>query len=177
MAIPEFDLNHSDLRARGTHPCKGRKDGAPSIVVIPAKPKGGPPANGITEMGDCGRGNGMSGWLRSSIAGKLFLYSSWAVVSMGIFMLFMLTPWFQQMQAVPWAKFTLQVVGGTLGVVGAPASVVIWFGMVIYCLSEDHVSSKFFWFILFFGTAWFGAAIYFFTVYRKQVRMMNLSET
>ena len=100
MAIPEFDLNHSDLRARGTHPCKGRKDGAPSIVVIPAKPKGGPPANGITEMGDCGRGNGMSGWLRSSIAGKLFLYSSWAVVSMGIFMLFMLTPWFQQMQAV-----------------------------------------------------------------------------
>jgi len=34
----------SDVCVRGTHPCKVRKDGAPSFVVIPAKTKGGPPA-------------------------------------------------------------------------------------------------------------------------------------
>jgi hypothetical protein len=92
---------------------------------------------------------------------------------MGIFMLFI--PLFQQIQAVQ-IKFPLQILGGALGVVGAPASAIIWFGMVIYCVREDHDSSKVFWFILFFTTAWFGAAIYFFTVYRKQVQMMNLSE-
>src|SRR5271163_3666925 len=36
----------SDVCVRGTHPCKVRKDGAPSFVVIPAKTKGGPPGNG-----------------------------------------------------------------------------------------------------------------------------------
>ena len=33
-----------DLWVRGSHPCKKRKDGAPSVVVISAKPKGRPPA-------------------------------------------------------------------------------------------------------------------------------------
>ena len=38
-----------DLRVRGTHPCKERKDGAPSVVVIPAKIKAGPPATSDDE--------------------------------------------------------------------------------------------------------------------------------
>lgn len=113
-----------------------------------------------------------SRWLVSNRARALFLYSSWVVVGMGIFMLFI--PWFVQIQAVQ-IKLPLQVLGGALGVVGAPAALIIWFGMMIFCVREDHVSSKVFWFILFFATAWFGAAIYFFTVYRKQVQMMSLS--
>lgn len=117
-----------------------------------------------------------SRWLLSNRTRTLFRYSSWVVVCVGIFMLFMLSPWFQQIQTAPQGKLALQILGGALGVVGAPAGLIIWFGMVIYCVREDKVSSKVFWLIFFFATAWFGAAIYFFTVYRKQVQMMSLSE-
>jgi hypothetical protein len=117
-----------------------------------------------------------SRWLLSNRTRAVFLYSSWVVVCVGIFMLFMLSPWFQQIQTAPQGKLALQILGGALGVVGAPAGIIIWFGMVIFCVREDHVSSKVFWFILFFATAWFGAAVYFFTVYRKQVQMTSLSE-
>lgn len=40
--------NYLDLCVRGAHPCKVRKDGAPSVVVIPNESKGGPPAPGLT---------------------------------------------------------------------------------------------------------------------------------
>jgi hypothetical protein len=92
---------------------------------------------------------------------------------MGIFMLFI--PLFQQIQAVQ-IKLPLQILGGALGVVGAPASLVIWFGMLAFCLREDHspVGTKIFWLILFFVAAWFGSAAYFFMVYRKQVQAAGL---
>jgi hypothetical protein len=115
-----------------------------------------------------------SRWLLSNRTRTLFLYSSWVVVFVGIFMLFI--PWIQQIQAVQ-IKLPLQILGGALGVVGGPAALFIWFGMVFFCAREDHspVRSKVLWFVLFFATAPFGAVIYFFTVYRKQVQMMNLS--
>jgi len=58
-----------------------------------------------------------------------------------------------------------------LGVLGAPASMVILFGMMAFCLSEDNssTSTKILWFVFFFFTAPFGTAVYFFGVYRKQV--------
>jgi hypothetical protein len=116
-----------------------------------------------------------SRWLLSNRTRTIFLYSSWVVVCMGIFMLFI--PLFLQIQAVQ-IKLPLQILGGALGIVGGPAALVLWFGMVVFCIREDPspVSSKIFWFVLFFATAPFGAAIYFFTVYRKQVQMMSLSE-
>jgi len=44
--------------------------------------------------------------------------------------------------------------------------------MVAFCVREDDspASAKIFWLVLFFIAAWFGAAAYFFAVYRKQVR-------
>jgi hypothetical protein len=85
-------------------------------------------------------------------------------------------PWFLQIQTMQ-IKLPLQILGGALGVVGGPAALFIWFGMVLFCVREDHspVRSKIFWFIVFFATAPFGAVIYFFTVYRKQVQMISLS--
>jgi hypothetical protein len=114
----------------------------------------------------------MSQWLRSNVARKLFLYSSWAVVCMGFFMIFMLTPWFSQIETMPREELALRVVGGALGIVGAPASIIIWFGMAAFCIFEDRssVSVKIWWFVFFFTTAFFGAAVYFFKVYRKQVQ-------
>jgi hypothetical protein len=91
-------------------------------------------------------------------------------------MLFMLSPWFQQTEAVPQARLALQVFGGALGLVGAPASLIIWFGMAVFCVREDRsrLSTKIFWFVLFFATAWFGSAAYFFSVYRKQVEGVSV---
>jgi hypothetical protein len=113
----------------------------------------------------------MSRWLRSNKARTLFLYSSWAVLWMGVFVIFMLTPWFRQIDALPKGDTVLRVLGGALGIVGSPASIVLWFGMVVFCLFEDRspVSHKVLWFLLFFATASFGSAAYFFRVYRKQV--------
>ena len=91
---------------------------------------------------------------------------------MGIFMIFMLTPWFQQIDALPRVDIFLRVLGGALGVLGAPASLIIWFGMLIFCIREDRstLGEKIFWFVVFFIAAWFGAAVYFFMVYRKEIR-------
>ena len=114
----------------------------------------------------------MSRWLRSDRVRTLFLCSSWAVVCMGIFLIFMLTPWFLQIEALPRGEIILRVLGGTLGAVGVPASLVIWFGMMVFCAREDSSSIRIriFWFVVFFTVAWFGSAAYFFKVYRKQVQ-------
>ena len=114
----------------------------------------------------------MTQWLRSNKANTLFLYSAWVVVCVGTFLIFLMTPWFDQIDKVPSSDFLLRILGGALGVVGAPASLIILFGMAIFCVHEDRspISAKVFWFIVFFATACFGAVAYFFRVYRKQVR-------
>lgn len=114
----------------------------------------------------------MSGWLRSDKACKLFLYSAWIVVCMGVFMAFMLTPWFRQIDSFRAGDLILPVLGGTAGVAGAPAALILLFGMAEFCLREDKspIGDKILWFIAFFFTACFGAALYFFVVYRKRVR-------
>ena len=114
----------------------------------------------------------MSQWLRSNKARTLFLYSSWAVMCMGLFMIFMSTPWFDQIDKVRSTDFLLRVLGGALGIVGAPASLILLFGVAVFCLREDRspIGAKILWFVLFFATACFGAAAYFFMVYRKQLQ-------
>lgn len=114
----------------------------------------------------------MSQWLRSNQARTLFLYASWAVVWVGVFVIFMLTPWFRQIDSLPKGDIVLRVLGGASGIVGSLASIVLWFGMVAFCLVEDpsSVSRKVLWFLLFFVTASFGSAAYFFKVYKKQVQ-------
>jgi hypothetical protein len=94
---------------------------------------------------------------------------------MGIFMLFLISPWFKDVQALPKAKLALQVLGGALGAIGAVAAIVIWFGMLTFCFYEDDSSlrAKILWVFIFFVTAWFGSATYFFSVYRKQLQFAS----
>jgi len=117
----------------------------------------------------------MAQWLRSNKANKLFLYSAWVVVCVGIFFIFMMTPWFDRIDKVPRCDFLLRILGGALGVVGAPASLILLFGMAVFCLREDRspIGAKILWFVLFLATACFGAAVYFFRVYRKQVQQQG----
>jgi len=62
--------------------------------------------------------------------------------------------------------------GGALTVVSIVAIMPIIFGMAIHCISNSDLSigAKISWSIFAFLTAPFGAAIYFFTVYKKQVK-------
>ena len=114
----------------------------------------------------------MSGWLRSRKAFTLFRYAAWIVVCMGMFMAFMPTPWFSQIVAMHRGELLLRILGALLGILGGPASLVILFGMAIYCIREDDSStgSKVLWFAVFFITAPFGATAYFFSVYQQQMR-------
>jgi hypothetical protein len=114
----------------------------------------------------------MSGWLQSRKASALFLYASWIVVCMGIFIAFMWTPWFRQIDSFRAGDLILRVLGGALGIAGAPAALILWFAMAEFCLRHDKspTSDKVLWFIVFFATAWFGSALYFFIVYRKRAR-------
>jgi hypothetical protein len=86
-------------------------------------------------------------------------------------MAFMLTPWFSQITAAPQGELLLRVLAAPLGILSAPASLVILFGMAAFCIREDDspTRTKVFWFALFFLTAMFGAAAYFFSVYQKRV--------
>jgi nitrate reductase gamma subunit len=113
----------------------------------------------------------MASWHKSRTVFNLFWYSSWIVIFMGLFMAFMLTPWFKELQGLPSGQLILRVIGGAAGVLGTPASLILLFGIAIFCIFEDSssVGKKIVWFILFFATACFGAAAYFFTVYRRQV--------
>src|SRR5260221_13314742 len=104
----------------------------------------------------------MSRWLRSEKASVVFLYSAWVVVCMGILMIFMLTQLFQQIEARPRADLLLRILASPLAVLAPPASLIILFGMMAFCVREDDapVSAKIFWFVVFFATACFGAAAY-----------------
>jgi hypothetical protein len=93
------------------------------------------------------------------------------MVCTGLFMIFMLTPWFEWIEAHQRADIFLRILVSPLAIVCAPAALVIYLGMVSFCLLEDRssVASKALWFALFLSTGFFGAAAYFFIVYRKQV--------
>jgi hypothetical protein len=75
----------------------------------------------------------MSGWLQSRKASALFLYVSWIVVCMGIFMAFMWTPWFRQIDSLRAGDLILRVLGGALGIAGAPAALIlmVWDGRIL----------------------------------------------
>lgn len=113
----------------------------------------------------------MAEWLRSDRVRTLFFYSAWVVVGLGVFMIFMLTPWFHQIETLPRGTIFLRILAFPLALLCAPASLIIWIGMMAFCAREDRspVRSKIFWFVLFFTIGWFGSAAYFFRVYRKQV--------
>jgi hypothetical protein len=111
-------------------------------------------------------------WLRSNNIRVVFLYSSWIVLCMGLLMTFMLTPWFQEIEAVPTYDLVLRIFAFPLALLGAPASLVLWFGMVAFLIREDRSPGrvKVLWFVLFFTPSIFGAAFHFFKVCRKQVQ-------
>jgi hypothetical protein len=65
----------------------------------------------------------------------------------------------------------LRMLGASIGVATVIAGPTIFFGMAIFCVVKDRSSRyiKILWLIVFFATSCFGSALYFLTVYRKQI--------
>lgn len=116
-------------------------------------------------------------WLESKVAYYVFLMCSWVIVLLGIAAVFMLTPWFGMIQRGSAWPF-LRIVGASIGIATVIAGPIIFLGMAIFCIMKDHSSRyvRMLWLFAFFMTACFGAAVYFFSVYRKQVRSRPVAQ-
>ena len=104
---------------------------------------------------------------------KLFGFCGWWTALMGVFMIFMVTPTFRSVESIWLGEVILRVIGGILGVIGAPAALIIIIGMAIHCISNRNftIGTKILWSIFGLLTAPFGAAFYFFTVYKRQTKI------
>ena len=114
----------------------------------------------------------MSGWLRSRGALRLFSYSAWVIVGWGAIVIFMLSPLYRLAETRLWSNILVHVILSPVAFLAVPACLIILFGMAVFCAREDRspLGAKILWYVLFLTTACFGAAVYFFAVYRKQVR-------
>jgi hypothetical protein len=114
----------------------------------------------------------MARWLRSERAMRLFSYSSKIVIGLGVFFVFMMTSWFGEVTQLKGGELSLRILGGFLGVLGAPAALIIWFGMLWFCLTQDGSDwdTRILWCFAFLVTGPFASALYFYTAYRKQIQ-------
>jgi len=101
---------------------------------------------------------------------EVFSCSAWAVVPWGLYVVFAFLFWQPGVQHI-WRNPPLAFVffGIVLLVLSAIAFFVLIFGMAAFCIVFDpsSVGAKILWFVLFFFTAPFGSAIYFFASYRR----------
>jgi hypothetical protein len=108
--------------------------------------------------------------LKSSRACVLF---RWSAIWMGLVFAFLvlIVLMHDRIESNAIAKPVFQVLGACLGVVGAFAGLIIFFGMLIYLFRHDSSPTrmKVLWLLAFFVTAWFGSSVYFWAVYRRQV--------
>lgn|GEM_PF-1397733 len=109
-------------------------------------------------------------WLIARPTYIAFAVSAWLMVALGIALAFVFTPLFDYANRVSALQSLLQFAGGLLLVLALPAAVLLLFGMLIFCLVRDPAPSvhRFVWIFLFLFTACFGAALYFFRVYRRE---------
>jgi hypothetical protein len=116
----------------------------------------------------------MAGTSRSPLTGsRAYRLFKWSAIWMGLVVTFLalIVPLHDRIESNDIARLAFRVAGGCLGVVGAFAAFIIFFGMLIYLFRYDTsaTKTKILWLVLFLATAWFGSSIYFWAVYRRQV--------
>lgn len=67
------------------------------------------------------------------------------------------------------AQLAFNVIFGGIGVFGAISAITNFVGMLVYLFACDKKSTKAWWLILFGITGWYGTAVYYLFVYRRQV--------
>jgi hypothetical protein len=113
--------------------------------------------------------------LLTRAANSVLTLSAWLVTALGAALLFVLTPLYDWASRVAVLQNLLLGLGGALLLFALPAALLLLFGMLLFCLLRDPApaSRRFVWIFFFFTTACFGAAVYFFRVYRPERKIMT----
>jgi len=117
-----------------------------------------------TDQSDCILG------LSGRKAYAAFALSAWWTVILGVIFVAYIAVW--ENAPSHFARVILPVILGILGCIGSVAGLVIFFGMLAYLFKCDRPAGiwKILWLIIFFTSGCFGSAVYFFLIYRRQVR-------
>jgi hypothetical protein len=116
-----------------------------------------------------------SSWLVSKVVSRLFLWS--IVVCLVCFAsgLSFAVPWVRNFLNTSSANNILGILFAALVVLTIPCSLVVSFGMAIFCvfLDRSSIRVKVLWFLLFLFTWPVGSMTYFFTIYRGYAKRMG----
>ena len=99
---------------------------------------------------------------------KTFRFAAWYMVPLALIFVVALTPIYGTITARGPTQVAFQVIGGSLGVLGALTGMVIFLGMTAYLLLLDRSSPKLLWLGMFLLAGCFGTSIYSLAVYRRQ---------
>jgi hypothetical protein len=100
----------------------------------------------------------------------LFSWCAWLVIATGVLVLWVKSPFFVQADSPSGLFIPAVLLGGLIALFGIPAGLILWGAMGYYCSRNARVSkgARIAWFLLFFTFGWYGSALYFFTVYRRE---------
>jgi hypothetical protein len=101
---------------------------------------------------------------------RLLSCCAWLVVATGVFFVWMRTPFFVQFNSHSWLSFAVALAGASLVLFGIPAGFILWGAMGYFCSLNSSLSkgARLAWFVLFFAIGWYGSALYFFAVFRRE---------
>jgi hypothetical protein len=105
---------------------------------------------------------------------RIYLFLSWCawlVVGTGVFFAWTATPFYVRPDSNAWLFYPAAIIAASLLLFGIPAALVLWGVMGYHCALNGRISkgARLAWFLLFFTIGFYGSAIYFFTVYRREV--------
>ena len=100
-----------------------------------------------------------------------FSWGVWIVMAFCIYLLFEISPLFPDTSGFSVYGVISFGLGVLLNTIALPAAVIIWLGMGMHCawLDRPRTAAKIGWIVLILVTVCFGASLYFFVVYRKQM--------
>ena len=101
----------------------------------------------------------------------LVSWCAWLVVATGVFVAWTATPVFVQPSPNSWLFYPVVLVAASLLLFGIPAALILWGVMGYHCSLNPRISkgARVAWFLLFFTIGFYGSALYFFAVYRREV--------
>jgi hypothetical protein len=111
-------------------------------------------------------------WLESKVVSMLFFGSVVVCLICFAYGFSFAVPWVRNFFNSSPANNVLGNIFFALVVLTVPCSLIVSFGMAIFCAFADRsaVGVKMFWFLLFLVTWPFGSIVYFFTVYRGFIK-------
>src|SRR3954469_24895094 len=100
----------------------------------------------------------------------LLSWCAWPVVATGAFISWMGRLSFPTLRPHSWPIAVIALLAASLVLFGIPAALVLWGAMGYFCSRNYRISkgARIAWFLMFFTIGWYGSALYFFAVYRRE---------